>query len=360
MSVATHGVGSTIAPVTTVAAARRGWIESPLFDLACFTLSPLAGLLIAVAIVIHPAGAYVAIAASFLLGVPHYLSTFTFYLGDENRARYFGQPIAFLVAPVLIFGIVLGLRAVNLDSPVIVAMFVWNIWHVALQSAGILAIYRRLHGGLDSERTVAKVALFSTGGAMALWQPTTFPPLRDAVEWIYPGAYRTLTLALLALAVASLAMLFSRIARRERQISGAESAFLISSVLLFHPYLWIRDGNQATLAMLTGHFIQYLGIVWLLNARKYGTSRGSRAERALGAVSRRPLLVYTVIAVTGVTVWLISKAAAAAGVPMAFVIGLNSLALIHFYLDGRIWAFRDPFVRRTIGAVLVPEERRMA
>jgi hypothetical protein len=357
MSVTTPGVVSI---PTAVAAAPRGWIESPRFDLVCFTLSPLVGLMIAFATIAHPAGIYVGIAASFLLGVPHYLSTFTFYLGDENRARYFAQPLAFLAAPALIFAIVLGLRVVNLDTPVILAMFVWNIWHVALQSAGILAIYRRLHGGPDGEKNVAKVALFSTGGTMALWQPTTFPPLREAIDAIYAGAYRALTFVLLAIAIVSLTILFTRIARRSRHMSFAETSFLVSSILLFHPYLWMRDGNQATLAMLAGHFIQYLAIVWLLNARKYGASRGSAVERTLGTISRKPLFVYVLIAGTGVMVWLMSRAAAAAGVPMAFVVGLNSLALIHFYLDGRIWAFRDPFVRKTIGAVLVPEERRVA
>jgi hypothetical protein len=71
------------------------------------------------------------------------------------------------------------------------------------------------------------------------------------------------------------------------------------------------------------------------------------------------MYAYVTIAVAGVAVWLISRGAAALGVPMAFVIGLNSLALIHFYLDGRFWAFRDPFVRRSIGPHLVPDSRRI-
>jgi hypothetical protein len=135
--------------------------------------------------------------------------------------------------------------------------------------------------------------------------------------------------------------------------------FLLSSVLLFHPFLWIADGQRSTLAMLSGHFIQYLAIVWLLNSRKYASAPGSSVQRLLGNISSRPLLVYVVIVATGVAAWVMSRIAAAAGVPMAFVIGLNSLALIHFYLDGRIWAFRQPFVRQTIGQALIPAERRV-
>jgi len=343
----------------TVPTAYRGWIQSPAFDLACFTLSPLVGLIIALAAIAHPSGFKLGIAASFILGVPHYLATFTFYLGDENRAHYFGRPLAFIAAPLVIFATVLGLRLVHLDQPVIITMFVWNIWHVSLQSAGILAIYRRLHGGADDEKTVAKVALFSTAGAMSFWLPTTFPPIYNLMESWFHGAYRLLSIGFGTVAAVALVLLTVRIARRSRRVSFAEGTFLFSSILLFHPFLWIADGLQSTLAMLSGHFIQYLAIVWLLNQRKYGSAPGSTVQRLMGNVSSRPLLVYVVIVGTGVTAWLMSRVAAAAGVPMAYVIGLNSLALIHFYLDGRIWAFRQPFVRQTIGQTLIPAERRI-
>src|SRR2546421_3430239 len=40
-------------------------------------------------------------------------------------------------------------------------------------------------------------------------------------------------------------------------------------------------------SMLMGHFVQYLALVWLLNRRKYASSRGSAREQALGFVSRQ-------------------------------------------------------------------------
>jgi hypothetical protein len=215
-----------------------------------------------------------------------------------------------------------------------------------------------LHGGPDRERTVAKVSLFSTGMTMALWQNGTLPQLHAALESIHSGAHAALRLAFLGVAVASTLFLLALNVRRSRRTSFAEGSFLLSSLLLFHPYLWVADGARATLAMLCGHFIQYLAIVWLLNARRYGQSTGSAAERILGRISAQPRYALTIIVFVGIAVWLISHAAAAFGVPMAFVIGLNSLSLIHFYLDGRFWAFRDPFVRRSISPYLVPESRR--
>jgi hypothetical protein len=43
--------------------------------------------------------------------------------------------------------------------------------------------------------------------------------------------------------------------------------------------------------------------------------------------------------------------------PMAYVILWNALTLVHFYLDGLIWAFKQPFVRQSIGAYLTPASR---
>jgi hypothetical protein len=347
-------------PVETAAALpRRGWIQSPAFDLAFFTLSPLVGLLVVIAALTLPHGMRISVAASFLLGMPHYLTTFTFYFGDENRAHYFAKPLTFIAAPVAILAAVAALRLWHLTQPVILAMFIWNIWHVSLQSSGILGIYRRLNGGPDSERGLAKYAVLTSAVAMTLWQPATFPPLTQLIESIAHGAYRVVTFTFVAAGVITSAMLVAKMLSRERRVSFAEGAFFASSILLFHPYLWVHDGNLATLGMLCGHFIQYLVIVWLLNARKYLPLSGSSAQQMLGRVSASPAYVCACIAGAGVTLYVFSYLATRFGAGLASIVFLNSLALVHFYLDGRIWAFKQPFVRRSIGPFLTPESRRV-
>jgi hypothetical protein len=348
------------APVAVEAAPHRGWIESPTFDLAFFTLSPLVGLMVVLLTLNMPHGLAVTLAASFLLGMPHYLATFTFYLGDENRAHYLARPVAFVVMPVAIVGAVVALRAVHLDTPVILAMFLWNIYHVSLQSNGILSLYRQLNGGLDSERNVGKVALIASACAMTFWQPVTFPPLVSALNTIAPGVFPYLRFAFAALALGAAIVLAARALSRPRRVSFAEGSFFVSSILLFHPYLWVRDGNLATLGMLCGHFIQYLVIVWLLNFRKYAGQPGSRAQRLLGAIGGNPLLVCAWILAAAVIVFGLSQAAKVVGLPVASIVFLNSLALVHFYLDGRIWSFKQPFVRRSISPFLTPPSRRVA
>ena len=332
---------------------RSGWIASPAFDLGFFSLSPLIGLAVIWLSLSLPFGQMVPVAASFLLGMPHYVASFTFYMADDSRAHYFARPIAFIAVPLLIVAAVFALRIKGLDTPVILVMFVWNVYHVSMQSSGILSLYRRLNGGMDGERRIAKISLLCVASAMTLWQPTTFPPLHDLLEAIWPGTYRFLWLGFSVAGIVSTALLLLKMKRRPGRIGGSEVAFLASSLLLFHPYLWVKDGNLATLGMLCGHFLQYLAIVWLVHHRKHaGTTSGSTLQRTLGAISRKAIRVVCWVVATAVAVYGLSQLLSRSELPIASVVFLNSLALVHFYLDGRIWAFSQPFVRSSIGAYL--------
>src|SRR5437588_12309252 len=146
---------------------KRGWVASPLFDLSLFTLSPLAGLLVIVPVLTSAKGMRVFIAATYLIAIPHYVSSFSFYLGDENLAYYRTRRLAFFVGPVLIFIGVMALRIMKIDAAVQSALYGWNVFHVSMQSAGILSLYRRLNGGLPSESRFARASLLGVNGGLA-------------------------------------------------------------------------------------------------------------------------------------------------------------------------------------------------
>jgi hypothetical protein len=122
---------------------NRGWIESPFYDVALFALSPLTGLLLILVDQLSRWGHAAGELAIYFVGIPHYLSSFTFYLGDQNREYYRLRWAAFFLGPLVIFASVLGLRALPVQGVVQSAIFVWNVYHVSLQSAGVLSIYRR-------------------------------------------------------------------------------------------------------------------------------------------------------------------------------------------------------------------------
>jgi hypothetical protein len=348
------------APASFSAPAPRGWINTPAYDLALFTLSPIAGLLVLWANFNLPGGTMVVLAATYFVGIPHYLSSFTFYLGDENLAYYKSRRLAFFVGPVLILAAVAGLRGLGVYQPVLIAMFVWNIWHVSLQSAGILSIYRRLNGGALDERPVAHLAILSVNATLAFWFIDRFQPLYQVLIRIHPLAPWALRAVCLPIAVCSLILLAMRLARRPQPVSLPEKAFLTSSLLLFHPYLWVQDSSLATFGMLMGHFIQYLAIVWLLHRRKYAASPGSVHQRVLGWISARPAMTVSMCIATGLVFYGFDRVTAILGAPAVYLVAWNALTLVHFYLDGLIWAFKQPFVRQTMGPYLTPAARMAA
>jgi len=335
----------------------RGWIQSRPYDLTFFILSPLAGLLIIWAGRGLPFGSQLIVAATFLVAIPHYLSSFSFFLGDDNLPYYRARRLAYFAGPVLIFAIVAGLRVIGFHRPVQSTMFVWNIYHVSRQSSGILALYRRLNLGAVLEKRSAGLAILGTNAAMAFWHPDRFPPLFTLLETVHPALPWMVRVVAVPVAGVALLRYGWLLYRRTRPVSGAEIGFLVSSLLLFHPYLWVPDADQATFAMLMGHFIQYLAIVWLLNRRKYAGADGSEHQRILAAISANWRRVVAAMCTVGLVFFLTEKALVALGIGMAYVIIWNAMTLIHFYLDGLVWAFRIPHVRETIGPYLTPPSR---
>ncbi len=351
----TTAVGAARGPTLGVAAVQ-GWIQSPRYDIAFFFLSPVLGTLAVIWALTLPGGSAVIVAVTFLLAIPHYMSSLSFFLGDENREYYRRHAPLFFGGPILIVLTVLALRGSGFHTPVLVTLFVWNVYHVSQQSHGILSIYRRLNGGPPSERPVARLAILSVNATMAFWYPSHFAPLYDVIRSVHPLLPWALPAISTPVAAASLGVLVYRMVQRKRTITVPEGAFLATSLLLFHPYLWVEDAGLATVGMLIGHFIQYLAIIWLLNFRKYAhQDAGSVLQRALAHMSRSPRAVVTTLVAVGLTIYFGERVTALLGAPMAYIIAWNSLALIHFYLDGLVWAFRNPFVRASVGPYLMPD-----
>jgi hypothetical protein len=339
--------GQTPSATGQTPSASVGWIESPAFDLTFFILSPLAGLALLLA---SPAdgNTLLALAAATLIGGPHYLATYCFYFWDDTAPYQRRRWFAYFVVPILIV-LAVGLVAwFRIPVVMVVLIYFWNAYHVARQSCGIQSIYRHRAGAFDPRlKTVTNAAIISTSLAMALAHLDWYPALHGFLTKISPYLPDLLSYGAIAAAVVSLARLAVSMFKRHREgpaFSTAELAFLATSLLLFHPYLWVRDVNLATLGMLLGHFIQYLGIVWLLNGRKLADGTGSLGQRAVSRLWRDP--------------WILIPALLAGGA-LFMVLQINlmavtiALVLLHFYLDGLFWAFKQPEVRRAISPYLM-------
>jgi hypothetical protein len=320
------------------------WIESRRVDLACFILSPLAGLALLLAFPIG--GPPLAVAAAALIGGPHYLASMTFFLWEDAAGYHRDRWVVHFAIPAGIVAFVALVVLFRIPAVIMLLIYFWNGYHVARQSCGILSVYR-LRGGYSAERhkRIANAAIISTSLCMLLWNLEWYAALHRVLSAPYAFLPHLLWVVSACAAGVSLAALGVSLHARCRAGSAptaAEWAFLGTSLLLFHPYLWVKDTDLATVAMLLGHFIQYLAIVWLVNRRKFAHSQPLPKGR-VAAIWREPRLVFGLFALTGSLFMLLQLNLTAVAV---------TLVLLHFYLDGVFWAFKRPEVRKLLGPYL--------
>jgi hypothetical protein len=350
-----HSSAATLArePVA-LSGAKARWISSPVFDCSLLLLSPLLGLAVLGAELDLPGGFLVVVVTAYFLGIPHYLSTFTFFLDDKNLAYYWSRRALFVGGPVLIFLGVFGMQYFRQAIYLQAAVFLWNLYHVALQSAGVCSVYRHLNGGLQAEKRPAHATILFAGLAMGLWHAQDYFP----VAWFLPATVHGLLAPAFAIGAAVAFLLWlAAVSRRNAKLASPEVLALASGVLLFHPYLWVRDTNLATLGVLIGHFLQYLALVWLVHSRRHARPEGSWHQRWLGAVSRSRWRILAFVLTTGIVAYAAESAAARMGLTAVYASLFYVLVFSHFYLDGLIWAFKQPHVRANIGPYLAGPPR---
>jgi len=346
--------GTAAVPAATAAGS---WICSAPFDLSLFVLSPLLALPL---LIVSPHSSRLSIICACVLGIPHYLSTFTFYFWQDTREVHRAHWIAFFVVPVLLIASVWVGVLIRIPAVVQAVVFGWNVYHVARQSCGILSIYRHRAGATDpSIRPVANGAIIWVAVMMAFWNTEGFPALHGLLTAIWPRLPVAIPMVAGAIAFWYLARLVMSLARRFASADSPrapELLFLATSLLLFHPYLWIRDSNMATLGMLIGHFIQYLGILWFVHRRRF--TDGARAGDSpwLAALSRRlPLLLVVLLGTGVVSLFMrVGPIVPLRGIYAGLLLGVT---LVHFYLDGLFWAFKRPEVRRSLAPHLFAARR---
>ncbi len=330
-------------------AAQSLWIESSRFDLLFFILSPLVALPI---LILSPQPSLLSLAFGCVLGIPHYLSTLTFFFWDETRAQHRADWALFFGGPVLIVAALWVAAALHVAAVIQVVIFVWNAFHVARQSCGIQSIYRHRAGVKDPAiKSIVNAAIISTSVTLAFWNTPGHPGLHHFMVRLSPHLPQAVWLVAITIAAVSLVRLARSLFQRFRSSAPPrmpELAFLATSLLLFHPYLWIHDSNQATLGMLLGHFIQYLAIVWLVHRRKFSRLGAQVSHQWLAKLSTTLPLLLIVLFGIGVTSFAF-RIFPPVGVQSAYSVGLLSLVLVHFYLDGLFWAFKRPEVRGSLG-----------
>jgi hypothetical protein len=343
------------------AAKPRGWIESQSYDLGLLSLSPLLGIVICAAYFAFGIPALAISATSlFVLGMPHYFSTYAFLFDDANARYYQSRKAAFYLGPFVILAFLTSSLLLHFYWLVAVVVDVWNVFHVSRQSSGILSIYRHLGGGENRrEKIPANLAIIGTSaGLYALFlaeQPSFHHYLAP-----FPWFERLLGPVLLTVAFCGLLALAWAMGRRPAGAPWPEVLFLGSSLLLFLPYVLIDSRSTASSAMLSGHYVQYLGLLWLLNHRKYGgETAGSARQQLLSRASRSTRSILLLLVGIVAASIAIDRVVHFVNAVAFHTWILNVVVLMHFYLDGLFWSFKRREVRDSIAPYLIEPERRL-
>jgi hypothetical protein len=325
---------------------RGGWIQSPSFDFFLLIFAPLVTIPIM-------AGVYLgipilAVGGFLTLAFAHYFSTVTFFFWKENRDYYRARWLAFFAGPAILAVAILLMLAFGVPLIIPFIVFFWNTWHVARQNCGILAIYRSRAGvSAPRQKVVANHAIIAVSTFLAVWNIDTHPEVSALFGLVSSELPRLIVIAAGIAAAIFTVRLAIALLRREQPIGLPEGLFLMSSLLFFYPYLFLRSSEAATIAMLLPHYVQYLALVWLLHRRKFGSAMDG-APAILRSMSANLYLLIPMLFVIGFSFYLLRGVSDGLGYGNLFIGLYLLIALQHFYLDGLIWSFRRKHVRETI------------
>lgn len=344
------------------------WVVSKKFDLAFFLFPFLLGVAYFLLIYFLPAYALITTAIVWVVfAQAHFGSTWFVYFDKKNREYYRQHPFIYYVMPPIIIAFVLLLGYLNLTALVVLISIV-SLYHVTKQSYGILQLYRMKNCEKDQiERDTEKRALFGWSLFFGGYGAFHLPDFR-AFILPFEQPVRIGLWVLFALTAYYSIKMVGQFLRRERN-SAQKNIFLLGSLILYSPYLYaavilvdIYQMEIATLTSLIAHYMQYMGIVWLVNRNKYqDTNEYGQKNPLLKTVSKRIPVIVAVILGYGLLM-----AAFRWGVPkqneVLYKIIPNivlALVAVHFYLDAFIWKFSNPYYKETVLPFIKPAEERV-
>ncbi|HEV2762992.1 MAG TPA: hypothetical protein VGV38_08360 [Pyrinomonadaceae bacterium] len=298
------------------------------------------------------------VAWAVLIDAPHVFGTFsrTYFDREERRARarlLWGSLAFFLVGPAAVLA---GLGFVFFFLAAL-----WAYYHLVKQHYGFMVLYKKKNADLErADNALDRAFLLA-----AFSYPFVAFIERDAeamarVPAALSGAVGYLAKALLAaVVIAGLAWLARQVQRAVRGLPLDVPKYLLLAAAV--PMHWVvlltpmPHQPIAIVAMLTVyHNLQYHRLVWFHN-RKYKECQDGRERHGASELISRRLLYYVLFGVL-FGVWY--------QVPRQYVNHyagegtfwtqlassfLWGYALIHYYLDSKIWRVRrDPSVGKAL------------
>src|SRR5438046_5682266 len=346
------------APAPTAAGRKPNfWILDSWRDLVLYVCTPL--LLVPMFIAAQGVWAaediYLFVAAFGAMG--HHLPGMIRAYGDRALFQRFRW--RFICAPIFLVVVCAAFSLWDLKG-IVLAAFMWGVWHGMMQTYGFCRIYDAKVGSFAETTRRLDFALCGIWFATAvLLSPQR---MTDTLETYYsaggpfipPALFRAgqqglLTLALLVSAVflANFIWMWSS----GKRPSPVKLVLLITSI----SFWWYC--NKIVASVLVGvalfevfHDVQYLSLVWIYNRKRV------ESDRSIGGfmrfVFRRSgalvgVYIGLVLAYGGLS---LSKSYVSIDAVKRILTGVvTASALLHFYYDGFIWKVREKSTRQSLG-----------
>ena len=305
------------------------------------------------------------------LGITYVHRHYTMVVVYGDPTTFATRARAFLIAPLVVFGVVVLARATagvelatiagNRISPwllILTLSGLWNVWHTVQQRYGILRIYGgKAGGGLESraharrDRSLVWSWVAATGALVLLFRTETLALNKRTARGLASAGHLLEHPAVVAFLVAVLAaalVIFVWWLRGERAATlswrerGPRLAFLASTALLFGVFV-LHGPVMGYLVFGTAHALEYVAFVHYFGARKFA-GRDDRSPAAL--LLRHPWRYAPLLAGGLLAAYLLLRRWGNTDVYLAYYFGTS---LLHFLYDGWIWKVRKPEVARPLG-----------
>jgi hypothetical protein len=333
-------------------APRSPFIVGPIYDWIFFLAPPMASLLIGILVAdsslandLRSLAGEHDTAVGFFIGAAihaHLVAVVLRSHGNPDIRRLY--PIRFFIVPVILWLAIIGSPWIAVASTVVATW--WDVWHSGAQTFGFARIYERNHGTapeLGRRMDFWLNQLLYAGPILAgatlmdhLDEFDDFAKVGDVLFASVPSRLLHhrgwLTWTVVALGSAFLiayVLTYWRLSRRGWRPSWMK-VWLLTSTGAVSIYTWgFNSWGQAFLIMNLFHAVQYLGLVWAIEGKRFAgwvrLPRHPRLALALfvGSVAAYGLGVQMLDADL-TTLWAVTIV----------------VSLMHFWYDAFVWSVR--------------------
>jgi len=334
------------------------WILGPWADLLLFVGTPLLILpVLGLAQARWAADDIYLFVASFG-AVGHHLPGMIRAYGDRDLFERFR--LRFLLSPLFLIVVCLAFTLQEM-SGIVLAVYLWGVWHGLMQTYGFLRIYDSKVKSFENWTSrLDRAMCFAWFGGAVVLSPTRMQNVLNTFykaggplvsgEWI--GLLRGF--AAVAVALVTIAFLAHTVWlwRTGRRVSPIKLLLMGTSF----GFWWYSNVMVAN--MLVGialfeifHDVQYLSIVWIYN-RKRADQAGDRLAGFASFLFRRSgalVGVYVGLVLAYGSTNLLAQGLPSETLKRTLVGVLLASTLLHFYYDGFIWKVREKSTRKSLG-----------